>query len=225
MRGNFLGSLKDLQVLENFLVSLEEDNLSNHGDDDNNVNRAESEVVSLMFSWLFFHLSLISVSHAISNFVVLNVWIQLGSPGLDELISFVHFLFRSVLGFLGGLLLSLDGLFSDVHVVEHLIEIFGLGDVGGLEGSTTEVNGDIFLCGNSFPSSHKGLALTRYSVPSNEEESDTVESSSEGDSGVLVVLAPSGNGGSHNEVKHDEREEEHGGGHHIELVVESEFVC
>ena len=43
------------------------------------------------------------------------------------------------------------------------------------------------------------------------------ESPSEGDSGVLVILAPSGDSSSHDEIEHDESEEDHAGEDHEPL--------
>lgn len=66
--------------------------------------------------------------------------------------------------------------------------------------------------------------MSRDEVPSNKEENDAIEGPSECDPRVLVVLAPSSDGSSHDEVDHDKGEEEHAGGHPIETVIKLEFV-
>jgi hypothetical protein len=83
---NFLGSLESLQMSESFLVELEEDNLSSHGNDDDEVDgaHATSMVLSGFFVLELGHLLLFGgISISMSNFVLFMVRIQLGSPGLD----------------------------------------------------------------------------------------------------------------------------------------------
>jgi len=117
--GNFLGSLNDLQVLKGSLVSLENDNLEGHGDDDDNVNGAEA-TVSVFAGFLLNIFILSRLSHTVSNFVLLDIWIQFRSPCLDEIVSFLHvggiviFRGRLLLSLLPVSLVSLNGLLSDV---------------------------------------------------------------------------------------------------------------
>jgi hypothetical protein len=227
--GNFFGSLDDLQVLEGFLMFLENNKLEGHGDDDDNVNGAEAEV-TLLVGLLLNIFTLLRLSQTMSNFVLLDIWIQFRSPLFDEIVSFLHF--RGLIFLIGRLLLSLlpvslvslDWFSSDVQVVQHLVKILALLSDGSLEGSSSEIYGDILLSGNSGVHFHELFALRRDEEPAEEEEDNAVESPSEGDPGVLVVLAPSGDSSSHDEVAHDKGEEEHASGHHVETVVKLEFV-
>jgi hypothetical protein len=84
---NFLGSLESLQMSESFLVELEEDNLSSHGNDDDEVDGAHTKTVMVLSGFFVLelgHLLLFGgISVSMSNFVLFMVRIQLGSPGLD----------------------------------------------------------------------------------------------------------------------------------------------